>query len=94
MTPQKIRETADKYRKQLEALGVRPRRMPIRKYARDVSLDRRLAHALYLLVGIEELSRIRSKARKIHRHLSFAEALLWDQNFFTIEEFMNQHRPT
>jgi len=52
-----------------------------------------LAHAHFLLDGVEEYARDPEKKGKTGRHLGSLQTLLWVARWYTLEELMQHNRP-
>lgn len=92
MTPEKIQAVVRIYRAQFEKEGVPKTRMDPRSFF--ASKEEMLAHAHYLLDGIEEYAKDPDKQGKCRRHLGSCQTLLWTAGWYTLEELMNHNRPT
>ena len=53
-----------------------------------------LAHAHYLLDGIEVYARMRDKKGKTGRHLGSVQTLLWVAGWYTLGEIMEHNKPS
>jgi len=91
MTPQKIKEVCTLYRKRFEAENIPKRRLAVDRYPETAA--EMLAHAHYLLDGVEVLADDPEKVGKTGRHLGSIQMLLWASKWYTLEELMNHNCP-
>jgi hypothetical protein len=93
MTEEKILEVVAAYRKLFEEKRIPKERMDPKRTMGQLTSAERLAHAHYLLDTVEELVRDHEKKGRTGRHLSFVQAILSFENWYTIENLMNHNRP-
>ena len=91
MAPEKIKEVCALYRKRFEAEGIIKKRMPIDKF--PLTKGEMLAHAYYLLDGIEVLADDPEKKGKTGRHLDSVQTILWAAGWYTQDDLMKHNRP-
>ncbi len=91
MEPSKIIAVCEMYRKRFEAEGIPKKRMGEDELF--VSKIEMLAHAHFLLDGIEEFAVNPEKVGKTGRHLGSVQTLLWVAGWYTLEDIMNHNHP-
>ncbi len=91
MTLEKIYAVVKMYRTRFEKEGIPKKRMDPQSFFK--SKEEMLAHAHYLLDGIEEYAKDSDKKGKCGRHLGSCQTLLWTAGWYTLEELMNHNRP-
>ena len=92
MTEQKILEVVERYRKQFEEQKIPKKRIDTSKKFKDVSTDEALAHAHYLLDGIEEYAKNPEKVGKTGRHLGSLQTILSYAGWISLDDMMDHNR--
>ena len=90
MTTEKILQVIAIYRLRFAKEGISKQRMDPTKYFETA--DQMLAHAHYLLDGIEKFAQDPEKKGKTGRHLGSLQTLLWVAKWYTLEELMEHNR--
>lgn len=90
----KILEVAARYRMRFEAENIPKQQMDLKKKLSELSRDEMLAHAHFLLDGIEAYAKARDGEGKCGRHLGFMQAVLSFAGWYSLEELMDHNRPT
>lgn len=93
METKKILEVVLLYRVRFEKESVPKQKMDPKKKLSELSKDEILAHAHYLLDGIEAYAKTLGEERKCGRHLGFMQALLSIAGWYSLEELMDHNRP-
>lgn len=93
MTTEKILQVVKRYRGLLEQSGISKERMDPGKAFAELTSRQLLAHAHYLLDGIEQYARDPEKIGKTGRHLGSVQTLLSVAGIFTLRELMDHNRP-
>ncbi len=65
--------------------GVKSKRIDIHSKSSSFSCEDKLAHCLYLLNNVMKFVE-EGKKEKASRHLSFAQAILWSLDYFSIKQ--------
>jgi len=92
MTAKKIYSVVSMYRARFEKERIPKKRMDPQLFF--ASKEEMLAHAHYLLDGIEKYVKDPNKKGKCERHLGSCQTLLWVAGWHTLEELINHNRPT
>jgi len=90
MEQEKILSVVAKYRQRFEARCIPKKKMDPHHFF--LSKEEMLAHAHFLLDGIEEYARNPQKEGKTGRHLGSVQTLLWVAEWYTLEDLMNHNR--
>lgn len=93
MTLEKITSIVELYRREFEKKGIGRKRMYPGRTLGSLTSEERLMHAHYLLDGILEYAKDPERAGKTGRHLASVQMILSFENWYTLEELMNQNRP-
>ena len=93
MTKDKILAVVSLYREQFESRGIPKKRMDPTRTLGSLSSEERLAHAHFLLDGIATYAQQPDQQGKTGRHLASVQMILSFENWYTLEELMNQNRP-
>ena len=93
MTPEKIHSVVASYRKRLEEMDVPKTRIDVKKTFKQVSDWEALAHAHFLLDGIDEFADNPEKKRRAGSHLTVVQMIFSYAGFDTLENMMNLNRP-
>jgi len=80
-----------RYRSRFEHEGVPKVRM--NPETLFTSREEMLAHAHYLLDGVEEYARDSKRKGKTGRHLGSIQTLLWVAGWYTLAEIMEHNKP-
>lgn len=92
MTAERIRRARDEHLQALASNNIPVQRMDIHSRA-PLSRDEMLAHAHYLLVGLEDYM-VQGRVKKANRHLGSAQTLLRTAGWQSIADLMNVNRST
>ena len=92
MEPEKIRSVVALYRTRFEAEGIPKKRMAVEQCCPKTK-EEMLAHAHYLLDGVDEFSRNPEKVGKTGRHLASVQTLLVVTGWYSLEDVMNHNKP-
>ncbi len=93
MAPEKVLSVTSLYRKEFEKRGIPRKRMSPSRTLGSLTSKERLAHAHYLLNGIETYARDSCMQGKTGRHLASVQMILSFENWYTLEELMEHNRP-
>lgn len=93
MTKDKILEVVAGYRMVFLYLEIPKVKMDPEKTLGELTSYERLAHAHWLLDGIEKFAKDPSKAGKTGRHLASVQMIFSFEGLYTLEELMNHNRP-
>lgn len=93
MTQQKILEVVAFYRKQFEEKKIPKKRADVSLTLQSLTSGERLAHAHFLLDGIEEYAKDPERTGKTGRHLGAVQMILTYEGWYTLGELMNHNRP-
>ncbi|HXV27069.1 MAG TPA: hypothetical protein VD862_03555 [Candidatus Paceibacterota bacterium] len=93
MTTEKILSVVGMYRRRMEAEGIPKRRMDPARYFGSQTRRDLLAHAHFLLDGVEEYAKDTERAGKTGRHLGSVQTLLSVCGWYTLQELMDHNRP-
>ncbi len=93
MTREKIEAVVSFYRRQFEERNIPKKQMDPHRTLGTLSSEQRLAHAHFLLDGIIEYAADPEKAGKTGRHLASVQMILSFENWYTLEELMEDNRP-
>jgi hypothetical protein len=92
MDQQKILEVVERYRILFNELKVPKQRMDTKRTMAELTKDEMLAHAHYLLEGVEWHAKIPGKEGKTGRHLASVQMILSFAGIYTIEDLMSHNR--
>jgi hypothetical protein len=90
MTTEKILSVTALYRERFMIEGTPKQRMDPTKFFE--TSDQMLAHAHYLIDGVEKFAKDPEKEGKAGRHLGSLQTLLWVAKWYTLEELMQHNR--
>ena len=93
MKTEKILAVVSMYRTRFEVLGITKKRIDPTKCFKGLTDQEILAHAHYLLDGIETYAKDPDKQGKTGRHLASVQIILSFAGWYTLEELMNHNRP-
>ena len=92
MTEQKIQQVAAMYRARLKHFKIPQVRMDPNRTLRELTDVEALAHAHFLLDGIEAYAEDRREG-KCGRHLGAVQMILSYAGWYTLEDLMHHNRP-
>ena len=93
MTTKKVLEVVSLYRRRFEDEGIPKKRMNIKRSLGSLTSADRLAHAHFLLDGIEQYAQQPEQEGKTGRHLASVQMILSFENWYTLEQLMAHNRP-
>ncbi len=93
MTTEKILAVVALYRQLFEKKGIPKERINPKRTLGTLTSRQALAHAHFLLDGIEVYAKDPERQGKTGRHLASVQMILSHENWFTLEAIMEHNRP-
>jgi hypothetical protein len=92
MTERKIQQVVAMYRARLRHHGIPEIRMDPKRTFKELTTEEALAHAHFLLKGVEAYAEDRREG-KCGRHLGAVQMILSFAGWYTLEDLMQHNRP-